>query len=130
MKVAMNRLYILSDEDFAQIERLLPHDALGRGRPPKVSDRDALEGVLHVLRTGTPWRDLPPDYGPWHTIYMRWIRWIERGIWSDMLKLLQRLKSTELEIVFLDSTVVRAHQHAAGAAKKKASKRSVAHVVG
>ena len=115
----MSRLYILPEEHFAQIERLLPRDPLGRGRPPKVSDRDALEGVLHALRTGTPWRDLPQDYGPWHTIYMRWVRWIKRGIWENMLKILQCLKHLEMEIVFLDSTIVRAHQHAAGAPKKK-----------
>ena len=126
----MNRLYILSDEDFAQIERLLPRDPLGRGRPPKVSHRDALEGILHALRTGTPWRDLPKDYGPWHTIYMRWVCWIRRGVWEEISKLLQRLKHLELEIVFLDSTIVRAHQHAAGARKKTASKPSVARAVG
>lgn len=126
----MNRFYILSDEDFAQLERLLPRDPLGRGRPPKVSDRDALEGILYALRTGTPWRDLPKDYGPWHTIYMRWVRWIQRGAWEDMLKILQRLKPLELEIVFLDSTIVRAHQHAAGAQKKEASKRWGARVAG
>jgi transposase len=49
---------------------------------------------------------------------MRWQRWIERGVWGEILKLLQRLKGVDLTIVFLDSTVVRAHQHAAGAAKK------------
>lgn len=126
----MSRLYLLCDDDFAQIERFLPRDPLGRGRPPKVSNRDALEGVLYGLRTGTPWRDLPAEYGRWHTIYMRWIRWIERGVWWDMWTLLQRLKPRELEMVFLDSTVVRAHQHAAGAQKKRASKRLVARVVG
>ena len=123
----MNRLYLLSEEDFAQIERLLPRDERGRGRPPKVSDRDALEGILYILRTGAPWRDLPLAYGPWHTIYMRWVRWIERGVWATILEILKGLKGINVEIVFLDSTVVRAHQHAAGAAKKKGNRRSVAH---
>lgn len=115
----MDRLYYLTDEHFEQINRLLPPEDSGPGRPPIVRNREALEGILHILRTGTPWRDLPPAYGHWHTIYMRWQRWIERGVWGDILKLLQRLKGVELKIVFLDSTVVRAHQHAAGAAKKK-----------
>jgi hypothetical protein len=53
---------------------------------------------------------------------MRWQRWIERGVWWNLLMLLKRLKGVELKIVFLDSTVVRAHQHAAGAAQKKASR--------
>ena len=57
---------------------------------------------------------------------MRWQRWIERGVWWDILGLLKRLKGVDLQIVFLDSTVVRAHQRAAGAAKKKASRPSVA----
>ena len=115
----MERLYYLTDEHFEQINRLLPPEDSGPGRPPTVRNCKALEGILHILRTGTPWRDLPPAYGHWHTIYMRWQRWIERGVWEDILKLLKRLKGVELKIVFLDSTVVRAHQHAAGAAKKK-----------
>ena len=70
--------------------------------------------------------DLPNAYGPWHTIYMRWQRWIARGVWGEILGLLKRLKGVDLSIVFLDSTVVRAHQHAAGAAKKKANRPWVA----
>lgn len=122
----MDRLYYLTDEHFEQINRLLPPEGGRRGRPPRVKNREALEGILHILRTGTPWRDLPKAYGRWHTIYMRWQRWIERGVWWNILRLLKRLKGVELTIVFLDSTVVRAHQHAAGAAKKKASRRLAA----
>lgn len=124
----MDRLYYLTDEQFEQINRLLPPEDRRRGRPPKVKNREALEGILHVLRTGTPWRDLPKAYGPWHTIYRRWQRWIESGVWGNILRLLKRLKGLELKIVFVDSTVVRAHQHAAGAAKKKAIEPSVAPV--
>jgi len=122
----MDRLYYLTDEHFEQINRLLPPEDSGPGRPPIVRNREALEGILHILRTGTPWRDLPPAYGHWHTIYMRWQRWIERGVWGAILQLLKRLKGVELKIVFLDSTVVRAHQHAAGAAKKKVIRPSAA----
>ena len=121
----MDRLYYLTDEQFEQINRLLPPEGRGRGRPPTVRNREALEGILYILRTGTPWRDLPPAYGRWHTIYMRWQRWIERGVWWTLLMLLKRLKGVELKLVFVDSTVVRAHQHAAGAAKKKAIRPSV-----
>ena len=122
----MDRLDYLTDEQFEQINRLLPPEDNRRGRPPKVKNREALEGILPVLRTGTPWRDLPQAYGPWHTIYMRWQRWLERGVWWNTLMLLKRLKGVELKIVFLDSPVVRAHQHAAGAAKKKAIRPWVA----
>jgi transposase len=82
------------------------------------------------MRTGTPWRDLPKEYGEWHTIYMRWQRWVERGVWWNILMVLKRLKRIDLRIVFLDSTVVRAHQHAAGAPKKRATKPLVARVAG
>jgi transposase len=126
----MDRLYYLTNEQFEQINRLLPPEDSCRGRPPKVKNREALEGILPVLRTGTPWRDLPKAYGPWHTIYMRWQRWIQRGVWWDMLRLLKRLKGIELKLVFLDSTVVRAHQHAAGAAPKKAIRPSAAPAAG
>ena len=109
----MDRWYYLADEQFEQINRLLPPEEGRRGRPPTVKNREALKGVLHVPRTGTPWRDLPNAYGPWHTISMRWQRWIERALWGEILKLLQRLKGVDLTLVFLDSPVVRAHQHAA-----------------
>jgi putative transposase len=116
------RLYYLSDEEFNQIDRLLPCNERGQGRPLKISNRNALEGILHILRTGTPWRDLPQEYGYWHTIYMRWKRWTEHGVWWEILMLLKRLKCVDIRIVFLDSSVVRAHQHAAGAQKKRVSK--------
>src|SRR5512143_3660636 len=122
----MDRWYYLTDEHFEQINRLLPPEESRRGRPPKVKNREALEGILHVWRTGTPWRDVPKAYGRWHTIYMRWQRWIDGGVWWNILRLLQRLKGIDLKIVFLDSTVIRAHPHAAGAAKKKAIRPWVA----
>ncbi len=55
----MDRLYYLTNEQFEQINRLLPPEQGRRGRPPTVKNREVLEGILHVLRTGTPWRDLP-----------------------------------------------------------------------
>jgi transposase len=126
----MDRLYYLTDEQFTQINRWLPPEDSGRGRPPKIRNRDALEGILHILRTGTPWRDLPPAYGAWHTIYMRWQRWVERGVWWNILMVLTRLKRIDLHIVFLDSTVVRAHQHAAGAPKKRVTQPLAARAAG
>ena len=126
----MDRLYYLTEEQFTQINRLLPPEDSGRGRPPKIRNREAREGILHILRTGTPWRDLPQAYGAWHTIYMRWRRWVERGVWWTILMVLKRLKRIDLQIVFLDSTVVRAHQHAAGAPKKRATKPLAARAAG
>lgn len=126
----MNRLYYLTEGQFTQINRWLPSEESGRGRPPKIRNRDALEGILYIMRTGTPWRDLPQEYGAWHTIYMRWQRWVARGVWWTILKVLKRFKRIDLQLVFLDSTVVRAHQHAAGAPKKRATKRSAARAAG
>ena len=126
----MDRLYYLTDEQFTQINRLLPPEESGRGRPPKIRNREALEGIWHILRTGTPWRDLPKEFGAWHTIYMRWQRWVERGVWWNILMGLKRLKRIELRIVFLDSTVVRAQQLAAGAPTKRATKPWAARVAG
>jgi transposase len=125
----MDRLYSLTEEQLTQSNRLLPPEQGRRGRPPKSRNREALEGILHILRTGTPWRDLPQEYGEWHTVYMRWQRWGERGVWWQLLMVLKRLKRIDLHIVLLDSTVVRAHQHAAGAPKKRATKPSAARVV-
>src|SRR5512143_210978 len=126
----MNRLYYLTDEQFEQINRLRPTEDSGRGRPPTVKNREALEGILHILRTGTPWRELPPAYGPWHPIYRRWQRWIERGVWENILRRLKRVKGGDLKIVLLESTVVRAHPPAAGAAKKPAIRPSAAPAAG
>ena len=59
----MDRLYYLTEEQCTQINRLLPPEDSGRGRPPKIRNREVLEGILYILRTGTPWRDLPQAYG-------------------------------------------------------------------
>jgi transposase len=126
----MDRLYYLTEEQFTQLNRFLPPEDSGRGRPPKSRNREALEGILHSLRPGTPWRDLPKEYGAWHTMYMRWQRWVERGVWWHILLVLTRLKRIELHLVFLDSPVVRAHQHAAGAPKKRATQPLGARAVG
>src|SRR5919201_1318652 len=73
-------------------------------------------------RTGCPWRDLPTVYGPWHTIYMRWSRWVEAGVperaAQAILAARQRAGDFDPALALLDSTLVRAHQHAAGAQKK------------
>jgi transposase len=126
----MDRLYYLTDEPFTQINRLLPPEDSGRGRPPKIRNREARAGILPLLRSGTPWRAFPKEYGDWHTLYMRWQRWVERGVWWHILMSLTRLKRMALRRVLLDSTVVRAHQHAVGAPPKKAPPPSAARAAG
>jgi transposase len=113
----MNRRKELTDQQWEKIAPLLPPQKPARGRPAK-DHRTVLNGILWVLRTGAPWRDLPERYGPWQTAYSRFYRWQQAGVWQKVLKELQKQKdgSGEVgwEIHFVESTTVRAHQHAAG----------------
>jgi transposase len=109
----------LTEHQWSKIAPLLPsHKHKKRGRPAK-DHRDLLNAILWVLRTGAPWRDLPERYGPWQTAASRFYRWQKMGVWQRVLEELQkekdRSREVEWEIHFLDSTSVRAHQHAAGA---------------
>lgn len=82
-----------------------------------------VEAVLRIARTGgAPWRDLPAEFGPWNSVYRRFSRAAKRGVWQQIFEVLAG--DADFEEVFLDSSVVRAPQHAAGAQKKKATKRS------
>ncbi len=89
------------------------------GAPSQMSEREFLEAVLHLQRTGSPWRDLPPELGYWHAVYMRFRRWEARGVWQRLWQNLQAEPFADARALLLDSTTVRAHQHAAGASKKK-----------
>jgi transposase len=110
------RRHDLTDEEWARVEPLLP-DGGGRGRP-WADHRTVINGVFHRVRVGCPWRDLPEGYGPWKTVYNRHRRWSGDGTWEQMLEVLRAgcdAEEGEEWIAAIDSTVVRAHQHAAGA---------------
>ena len=111
----------LSDEQWERLEPLLPAQKPRTGRP-HVGHRQILNGILWVLRTGAPWRDLPERYGPWSTVASRFYRWRAAGIWERIWSQLQseadEQDKIDWEIHLLDGTVVRAHQHAAGAKKR------------
>ena len=81
-------------------------------------NRRFVEAVLWILRVGAPWRDLPSELGNWYTTYTRFSRWNRTGVWIRLLKAASQ--DADLEAVFLDSTAVRAHRHAAGAKKNTA----------
>jgi transposase len=110
----------------AQYERLLPLLPSSNGKPGRTYEdhRKVINGILWRLRTGAPWRDLPERYGPWQTCYDRLVRWRRRGIWQRILQALQADAHAKGRIVWkvisVDSTVVRAHQHAAGARRTPA----------
>src|SRR5476649_1724615 len=81
------------------------------GAPGGMSDRDFLEALLYLSRTGCPWRDLPSELGYWHAVYMRFRRWETRGVWQRLWKNLQTARFAQARGLLVDSTTVRAHQH-------------------
>ena len=83
-----------------------------------LSDRLFIEAVLSLARTGLPWRDLPKDFGRWDAVYNRFRRWEVRGVWRRLWEHLQTADCSIACHLFIDATIVRAHQHAAGALKK------------
>lgn len=111
----------LTDTAWARIEGLLP---AGRGRGGQWRDhRQVINAILWKLRTGAPWRDLPERYGPWKTAHERLRRWTADRTWDRILDevVVKDDAVGNVEWVFsIDSTSVRAHQHAAGARKKGA----------
>jgi transposase len=113
---------MLTDEIWAPFAAALAEIKSPAGAPPQLSDRDFVEAMLYIARSGCPWRDLPGRFGAWDAVYQRFRRWLAAGYW---LALFERLP-TDLEAVktlFIDSTIIRAHPHAAGAPKKKGARR-------
>ncbi len=102
--------HAIKDEDWERIADLLP----GQPGQPGVTAKDNrlfLNAVLWIAKTGAPWRDLPERFGPWNSVWRRFDRWARKGVWQRVFEALQ---DPDLEWVLLDSSVVRAHQHAAG----------------
>ena len=112
----MHDRHDLTDAQWAVLEPLLPIRAPRRGRPWR-DHRRVVDGVLWRTRTGSPWRDLPVAYGRWKTVYNRHRRWSADGTWEVVWAALQRgCDRGESEwSLGVDSTVIRAHQDAAGA---------------
>src|SRR5512142_2292627 len=110
----------LTDEQWRRLQPLLPKHHPS-GRPPQ-DDRQTVNGMLWVLRTGAPWRDLPERYGKVGTVSSRFYRWRQAGVWDRILQTLQQqgdaLGQIDWDIHYVDGTIVRAHQHAAGPKKK------------
>src|SRR5512144_2534918 len=107
--------FVLTDAQWAKMEPL----CLGKPGDPGRSGKDNrrfVEAVLWIARTGSPWRDLPPQFGPWNSVYQRFARWSRCGVWHRVFARLA--KDADFEEVFIDSAIVRAHQHVVGVPKK------------
>src|SRR5258706_1637983 len=108
----------LSENQWARLGPILPPLKPQTGHPNQ-DHRPIINGLLWIERTGAPWRDLPERYGKWTTIASRFYRWQKAGVWQQILDRLQSQADSEgkldWEIHYVDGTIVRAHQHAAGA---------------
>ena len=116
---AMSNLFWLSDEAWKRIE---PHLPKGKPGKPRVDDRRVISGILHTLKVGSRWRDVPPAYGPPTTIYNRYNRWSRRGVWQQIFAKLAATGPVREELS-IDSTHVKAHRSAAGSKRGSTRKR-------
>jgi putative transposase len=113
--------YMLTDDLWAAMGPLVERAKWYKGgQPPDLPDRQFFEALLYLARTGVPWRDLPAEFGRWDAVYNRF----RRRVHSGGLKTLFELMTADPDLgeyrrVLIDSTIVRAHQHAAGARRKK-----------
>jgi len=108
----------MSDEEWGFFEPFVIERGPRRGRRPK-DHRLVLDGVFWIARTGAPWRDLPEAFGKWSTVYRQFRRWTLSGTWDVLLASLNDSGEGQDSVQMIDSTIVRAHQHAAGAQKKQ-----------
>jgi transposase len=104
----------ITDSQWAVIGVLLPAER-GRISRPAHDNRRYLNGMLFVLRTGCPWRDMHERYGKWNSVYVRFRRWAEQGVWDAILETLVEFGLTDDWQHMIDSTTIRAHSQAAGA---------------
>ncbi len=112
----------LTDDEYVSLEKLLPPERSGQAGRPFCSHRQVLNGIFWIHRTGAPWRDLPDYYGPWTTVYDRFRRWCQGGLWTEILNRLQaqgrQLGRIDFDFAAVDGSVVRAHKAASGARRR------------
>jgi len=116
------RRYSLRDDQWEAIKDLLPGCEVWVGRTAK-DNRLFVEGVIYRYRAGIPWRDLPERFGDYRIVHTRHSRWAKTGVWVRIFELLA--EAADNEYAMIDSTIVRAHQHSAGAKKKSRKTMSV-----
>ena len=118
----MRHRHELTDEQGARIAPLVPPQKPARGRPAR-DHRQMLNAMLWLHATGVQWRDLPERYGPWQSVATRFYRWVASGVWDHVLAALVQQGDAagrlDWSAHYVDGTVIRAHQHAAGARRQK-----------
>ena len=105
---------LMSDDEWAFFEGFIRAVRHANGRKP-VNHRLVLDGIFWIARTGAPWRDLPEEFGKWFSVYRQFRRWTLAGLWEDVLDALNQAGVVLDKLQMIDSTVIRAHHHAAGA---------------
>ena len=113
--MTVQRRHELTESERERLKEHFPERRAGDVGRPKNDDRQILNGILWILRTGAPWRDLPERYGAWNTVYSRFVRWQKSGLYQKILAELGL--EADLEDMGTDSTCAQAHQHSAGAKK-------------
>lgn len=106
---------LMTEEMWEKIKPLLPLESGYWGRPSR-PHRTIIEGILWIFRTGAPWRDLPPEYGPWNSCYNRFSRWTAQGVWQTIWEVLK--DDVDKENFAIDGSIVKAHQDACRIKKK------------
>ena len=110
----------LSKEQFERLRPLLPNKVRGVAR---VDDRRVISGIIHVVKSGGRWVDVPACYGPRKTLYNRFVRWAAKGIWQEMFVTLAAAGGPPAEVL-IDSTHMKAHRSAGGGKGGRSSRRS------
>ena len=118
------RRYELRDDQFARIEHLLPGRPGSVGRNSDLGNRAFVNAVIWRFRAGTPWRDIPERFGDGRNIHRRFSRWAKSGVWEKVFNVLA--DDPDNEYASIDATIVRAHQHSAGALKGRPGHRAIA----
>ncbi len=113
-ELAMEDRRVLRNDQWDRIKDILPGKQGDRGRTA-ACNRTFVEAILWKVRTGSPWRDIPNEFGKWHAIYVRFSRWAEKGVWERVFRAISG--DADFEYVMVDGSIVRVHQH--GAAQKK-----------
>jgi transposase len=113
----MLRRHEITDSQWAAVKDFLPGKEGDPGATAK-DNRLFVNAVFWIAKTGAPWRDLPERFGPWNSAFQRFSRWCKSGVFATIV---EAFKDPDLEVLMVDSTVIRAHQHAAGAEGSSAS---------